>query len=92
MDFRQVLRGLAKSYNGRAKLLEIIKRNKNKLTERSFWVLEYTYFERLGIDNVAKKLNCSVSQYQVELKHAIGKLDLLVDDMTFREIIGIIEK
>ena len=92
MKFRQILRALAKDYTGRGKLLEVLKRNKHRLTERDFWALEYTYFERLGLENVAKKLNCSVSQYQVELKHAIGKLEILVDDATFREMIKIIEK
>ena len=91
MEFRKVIRGLAKTYSGRAKVLEIIKRNKHRLSERDFWVLEYTYFERLGSANVASKMGCSVSQYQIELKQAIGKLEMLIDDTTFRELVKLSE-
>ncbi len=90
MQFRQILRALRKTNKGRAKLREILFKNRHRMTEREFWILEYTYLEKLSTFNVSDKLGLSSSQYHSVLNAALAKFEVLIDDITLREIIEII--
>lgn len=90
MQLRQILRALGKKPLGKAKVLEILKSAKPKLTEREFWLLEYTYYERLSVFNICDKLNISSSYYQHLMNTALGKLEIIIDDATLRQMIEII--
>lgn len=90
MQFRQILRALGKTLKGRVKLREILFRHRHRMTDREFWILEYTYLERLSTFNVADKLGVSSTQYHSVLNIALSKFEILIDDNTLREIIEII--
>jgi len=90
MQLRQILRAAGKKPQGKAKILEILKSAKPKLNEREFWLLEYTYYEKLSVFNICDKLNLSSSYYQHLMNTALGKLSIIIDDATLREIIEII--
>lgn len=90
MQFRQILRALGKTLKGKVKLREILYQNRHKMTEREFWILEYTYLEKLSTFNVSDKLGLSNSHYYCVLNTALGKFEGLINDTTLREIIEII--
>ena len=90
MQLRQILRALGKKTQGKAKILEILKAAKPKLNEREYWLLEYTYYEKLSVFNICDKLNLSSSYYQHLMNTALGKLSVIIDDTTLREMIEII--
>lgn len=90
MQFRQILRALGKTFKGRAKLREILFKHRHRMTEREFWLLEYTYIERLSTFNVADKLGLSCGHYHCVLNSALAKFEVLIDDVTLREIIEMI--
>jgi len=43
MQLRQILKELGKTLKGKAKILDVLKRRRNKLGE-CFWLLEYAYY------------------------------------------------
>lgn len=90
MQFRQILRALGKTLQGRTKLREILFKCRHKMNDREFWILEYTYLEKLSTFNVSDKLGLSNSHYHCVLNAALGKFEGLIDDTTLREIIEII--
>lgn len=90
MQFRQILRALGKTPKGKAKLREILYRYRHKMTNREFWLLEYTYLEKLSTFNVSDKLGLSSSHYHSVLNAALGKFEGLIDDTTVRQIIEMI--
>lgn len=87
MQFRQILRALGKTFKGRAKLREILFKNRHKMSDREFWILEYRYLEKLSIFNVADKLGLSNSHYHNVLNAALSKFETLINDVEMREII-----
>lgn len=90
MQFRQILRALGKTHKGRAKLREVLFKHRHRIAEREFWILEYTYLERLSTFNVSEKLGLSNSHYYTVLNSALAKFEILIDDVTLREIIEMI--
>jgi len=90
MQFRQILRALGKTFKGRTKLREILFKHRHKMTEREFWILEYTYIEKLSTFNVSDKLGLSSSHYHNVLNMALTKFETLIDDVTIREIVEMI--
>lgn len=86
MQLRQILKELGKTPTGKAKILDVLKRRRNKLGE-CFWLLEYAYYERLSVENICKKLFLSKSDYHNKLNCALERLDVLIDDTTHREMI-----
>lgn len=90
MQFRQILRALGKTSNGKIKLREILFKHRHQLTDREFWILEYTYLEKLSTFNVGYKLGLSSSHYHCVLNSALSKFEVLIDDITLREIIEMI--
>lgn len=87
MQFRQILRALGKSLKGKVKLREILFKNRHRMTEREFWILEYTYLEKLSTFNVSDKLGLSNSHYHNVLNTALTKLETLISDTEKLEII-----
>lgn len=90
MQFRQILRALGKSPKGKVKLRETLFRNRHKMTEREFWILEYTYLEKLSTYNVSDKLGLSNSHYHNVLNMALTKLEALISDSEKLEIVEIL--
>lgn len=90
MQFRQILRALGKTYKGKAKLREILFKQRHRMVEREFWILEYTYLEKLSVFNVCDKLGLSNSHYHNVLNQALARFETLIDDNVLREIIEII--
>lgn len=87
MQFRQILRALGKTLKGKVKLREILFRNRHRLSEREFWILEYTYLEKLSTYNVSDKLGLSNSHYHNVLNTALTKFETLISDTEKLEII-----
>lgn len=90
MQFRQILRALGKTTRGKTKLREILFKQRHRMNEREFWILEYTYLEKLSTYNVADKLGLSCGHYHAVLNSALAKFEVLIDDVTLREIIEMI--
>lgn len=90
MELRHILKELRKTPKGKAKILDVLKRRRNKLGENPFWILEYTYYEELSRNNVMKKLFYSRSDYYNKLNNALERLDALIDDTTHRELVNMI--
>ena len=90
MNIRQVLKCLRKTYKGKAKVREVLDKLKSKLSARDCDIIQYAYIEKLSNLNVADKIGLSVSQYQAVLNTTIAKLELLIDDKTFREMVELI--
>lgn len=87
MQFRQILRALGKKPKGKVKLRSILFKNRHRLSERDYWLIAYTYLERLSNENVADKLNLSISYFYTQLNIALAKFETLIDDKEMREII-----
>lgn len=87
MQFRQILRALGKTLKGKVKLREILFRNRHRLTEREFWILEYTYLEKLSTYNIADKMGLSNSHYHNVLNMALTKFEALMSDSEKLQII-----
>lgn len=87
MQFRQILRALGKTLKGRVKLRELLFRNRHRMTDREFWILEYTYLEKLSTFNVSEKLGLSSSHYHNVLNMALTKFETLISDAEMREIV-----
>mgnify|MGYP003294933520 CR=1 FL=1 len=90
MQLRQILRALGKTTKGKVKLREILFRQRHRLLEREFWILEYTYLEKLSVENVREKLALSSSHYHNVLNMALSKFETLIDDNTMRSIIELL--
>lgn len=90
MQFRQILRALGKTPKGKVKLRQILFKHRHKMREREFWILEYTYLEKLSTFNVSDKLGLSSSHYHNVLNMALTKLETFIDDITMREIVEMI--
>lgn len=90
MQFRQILRALGKTPKGKAKLREILFRRRHKMTDRDFWIIQYTYLEKLSTFNVSNKLGLSNSHYHNVLNSALAKFETLISDIEIREIIEMI--
>lgn len=90
MQFRQILRALGKNLNGRVKLREKLFKNRHRMTDREFWILEYTYIEKLSTINVADKLGLSRSHYHNLINSALTKFETLLNDTEIREIVEMI--
>lgn len=90
MQFRQILRALGKTTRGKTKLREILFRQRHRMSEREFWILEYTYLEKLSTYNVSDKLGLSNSHYHNVLNNALTKFETLISDTEKLEIIEII--
>jgi hypothetical protein len=90
MQLRQILKELGKTPNGKAKILDVLRRRRNKLGDYNFWFLEYVYFERLTRENICKKLVLSESHYHNKLNQALERLDVLIDDITHREMVDLV--
>lgn len=87
MQFRQILRALGKKPQGKVKLRSILFKNRHRLSEREYWIIAYTYLERLSNENVADKLNLSISHFYTNLNIALTRLETLIDDKEMREIV-----
>lgn len=87
MQFRQISRALGKTLKGRTKLREILFKNRHRMNEREFWILEYTYLEKLSTYNVSDKLGLSNSHYHNVLNMALTKFEALMPDSEKLEII-----
>lgn len=87
MQFRQILRALGKTFQGRTKLREILFKNRHRMTDREFWILEYTYLEKLSTLNVSDKLGLSSSHYHNILNLSLTKFETLINDAEMREIV-----
>lgn len=87
MQFRQILRTLGKKTQGKVKLRSILFKNRHRLSEREYWIITYTYLERLSNENVADKLNLSISHFYSNLNIALTRLETLIGDKEMREII-----
>lgn len=90
MEFRQILRALGKSTKGKVKLRQILFKNRHKMTDREFWIIEYTYLEKLSTFNVSDKLGISLSHYHNVLNLALIKLETLISDSEKLEIVEFI--
>ena len=90
MQLRQILRGLSKTYRGRTKVREILSRYKSRLTKNEYWLIEYTYVEEQPIHDVCELLGFSKTLYHSVLNTALSKLEILIDDVTHREIIKVL--
>lgn len=90
MQIRQILRALGKTTKGKVKLREILFKNRHRMTEREFWILEYTYLEKLSTFNVSDKLGLSNSHYHNVLNMALAKFESFVDKNLLLELIQII--
>lgn len=91
MQLRQILRALGRTAEGKAKILDVIKRRRNKLGDEFFWILYYAYYKRLPIDSIKEKLIYSRSDYHNKRKTALECLDILIDDATYREMTKMVE-
>lgn len=86
MLFRQILRAVGKTKEGKELILSILSKYKSKLTEREYSILELTYHKKLPALDVGDELGLSSSHYQHVLNNALSKLEVLVDDCVFREM------
>lgn len=87
MQFRQILRALGKKPEGKVKLRELLFKNRQRLTEREYWIIEFIYLKRLSIENVANKFNLSKGYFHSVLNIALTRFETLIDDKEMREII-----
>lgn len=90
MQLRQILKELGKTPKGKAKILDVLRRRRNKLGDNCFWLLEYAYYERLTVGNICEKLFLSKSDYHNKLNRALERLDALIDDITHREMVDLV--
>jgi DNA-directed RNA polymerase specialized sigma24 family protein len=89
MQLRQILKELGKTPQGKAKILDVLKRRRNKLGDNCFWMLLYAYYDKLSRENICKKFVLSLSDYHNKINRALDKLDALIDDATHREMIDL---
>lgn len=86
MQFKQILKSLAKHSAGRNKLREILFKYKSRLPEQDFWILEYLFLEKLSVENIKNKFAMAESTYYQALKQAIGKLEVLLTSQEFKDL------
>lgn len=89
MHLRKILRALGKTPKGKVKLREILFKQRYRLAERELQLLEYTYLEKLSVENIVEKLSLSNSHYFNLINMALSKLEALIDDATMREIVDL---
>lgn len=89
MQFRQILRALGKTPKGKIKLREILYKNRHRITTREFNILEYTYLHKMPTFDVSEKIGLASTQYHSALNIALAKFEMLIDDGTLREIVGL---
>lgn len=87
MNFRQILRVLCKNNKGKVTLRELLFKNRHRLTERDYLIIELVYLKRLSNENVADKLNLSISHFYTNFNIALTRLETLIDDKEMREIV-----
>ncbi|MCM1339777.1 MAG: DUF1492 domain-containing protein [Muribaculaceae bacterium] len=90
MQFRQILRTLGKTPKGKVKLREILYKNRHRMTAREFNILEFTYINQLSTLDVSDKIGLATTQYHNVLNTALAKLEVLIDNITLREIVEIL--
>lgn len=78
MRFRQILRALGKTENGKAKLSALLYENKHRMSERDYWLIKYTYIEQLSSITVAGKFAFSRSNYHNVMNSALSRFETLV--------------
>lgn len=87
MQLRQILMRLRKTYKGKAKVREILERKKRKLQELDYDILKYAYIDKFAVENICSKLGFSESRYHNMLNVALGKLEALLEDREFKELV-----
>lgn len=87
MLFRQILRALGKTPEGKVKLRKILNENRNRMTDREFWLIEYTYLKRLSTLNISDKLGLSRSHYQNLMNSTLAKFEAFIDKNTLLELV-----
>ena len=87
MQFRQFLKKLGKTNDGKKLLLDLLQKKKHKLTDEEFGLLYYTFFEKSSIYNTCNKLIMTEPTYYNHLKNAICKFEGLISDEEYRQII-----
>ena len=90
MQFRQILRKLCNTPKGKAKFQELLIKYRHRMTEEEFRCLEDTYYRKLPSLTVADNLSRSSSHYFNVLKTSLSKLEMLIGDVTMREIIFLV--
>lgn len=90
MQFRQILRALGKTPKGRAKLSEVLFQYRHKFSDREFWLIKYTYLEKLSVMNVSEKLSLSRSHYHSLMNSSLSKFETLVGINGLLEFIKIV--
>ena len=89
MQFRQILRKLGKTKQGKIKLREILDRYKHRLTQREYDILYMTYLKRELIGKICRELHFCRTSYFSFLNTTLTKLETLLSDTTIREIVQI---
>lgn len=89
MQFRQILRKLGKTTQGKIKLREILDRYKHRLTEREIKVLRMTYLEKELKNKICAEMHFCRTSYFSFLNTTLAKLEALLNDTTIREIVQI---
>lgn len=87
MNFRQILRILCKKNEGKIKLRELLFKNRRRLTEQDYLIIENIYLNQLSNNEVAKIVNLSPSYFYTILNMSLIKFETLIDDKEMREII-----
>lgn len=90
MQLRQILRRLGSKYSGKDKIRELLDKKLYRLKQRDYDILAYAYIEKLSVENISIKLGFSESHYHNVLNIALEKLEALISDSEYRELIGII--
>lgn len=90
MHFRQILKSLSKSHDGKGLIKKILFKNKHRLSLEDFCLLEYTFFEKLSVYNICDKLILTEPTYYNHLKNAVCKFEGLISDDEYREIIKLL--
>lgn len=86
MQFRQFLKKLGKTNEGKKLLLDLLHKKKHKLTEEEFDLLFYTFFEKSSLYTILDKLVMTEPTYYNHLKNAICKFEGLISDEEHRQI------
>ena len=86
MQFRQFLKKLGKTNDGKKLLLDLLLKKKHKLNEEEFELLYYTFFEKSSLYTICNKLVMTEPTYYNHLKNAICKFEGLISDEEHRQI------
>lgn len=86
-DLRQILKGLGKTEDGTKKREEIILKYRHRLPQFDFELLFYTYIKTRTRANISMKVGIAESTYYSKIDKALARLEMLITDYEFRELI-----